>query len=206
MKEVKIGDKITKKSWNNKDMFISVEWVAPSKDGTWLNFAGTDGEGHKDIWTIRLLDIEILDHNGDKLEKISDEEISCSNCAKFNICTRQVSPTKPYCSEYSLAVAEPKVIRKGLTMNEKRLIDYAKLEEYRGTLNQYVDTIWNSLEPASEFIQSLLDKKAEEVSGEFIPFLDDYLNSQERNTIKVCREFKKIKQKYIKGESNGKDS
>jgi hypothetical protein len=49
-------------------------------------------------------------------------------------------------------VAEPKVIRKGLTMNEKRLIDYAKLEEYRGTLNQYVDTIWNSLEPASEFI------------------------------------------------------
>jgi hypothetical protein len=91
-------------------------------------------------------------------------------------------------------------------MSEKRLIDYAKLEEYRGTLNQYVDTIWNSLEPASEFIQSLLDKKAEEVSGEFIPFLDDYLNSQERNTIKVCREFKKIKQKYIKGESNGKDS
>ena len=58
--EVKIGDKVTKKTWCNSDMFITVEWVAPSKDGIWLNFAGTDGEGHKDIWTMNIADLEIL--------------------------------------------------------------------------------------------------------------------------------------------------
>lgn len=79
-------------------------------------------------------------------------------------------------------------------MSEKRLIDYAKLEEYRGTLNQYVDTIWNSLEPAREFIQSELDKKAEEVIG--------YIAEKEgwEETEDIYRKHFGFKQKYIRSE------
>ena len=74
MKKVKTGDKIIKKMWNSKDILISVEWLAPSKDGIWLNIAGTDGEGHKDIWTMRLSDVEVLE------EQVSDEDRSCETC------------------------------------------------------------------------------------------------------------------------------
>jgi hypothetical protein len=102
-------------------------------------------------------------------------------------------------------------------MSEKRLIDYAKLEEYRGTLNQYVDTIWNSLEPASEFIQSELDKKEEKVFNDigsdvcgnkdmFEEVMRLGNNIKSEYWIGVYHVLKIFKQKYIKGESNGKDS